>query len=227
MNKLVSISIVILAAWAPWGAPAAAQGADALVPPPPAAADPDAAPSTVAPPARSPAVAPRSAPGRDYERPPAHAYQPSYAPVYGSTGRNRPIVAYRNETRAPPSIWGTGLGLFIAGYVLNLAITPLANAISDERSPADEQDAWAWSLLPVVGPMVQLGVGAPHPAVPITTGLLQLVGVVLFTWGLTESESVRVPVRLGDPQDPNVPTLGFDVDSLPGGAQIRVSLQHF
>ncbi|MBX3272088.1 MAG: hypothetical protein KF729_17615 [Sandaracinaceae bacterium] len=221
MSRRAAIaSLLALLAALAWSAPLSAQDGAELTPPPAAAAPVVSAP----PPAAS--VSPAPAPQPVYAAPYAPLYAP--APAYPApTGRHRPIVAYRNETRAPPALWGTGIGLFLAGYVLNLAITPLANGISDDRDPAIEQDAWAWSLLPVVGPIVQLGLGAPHPAIPITTGLLQLVGAVLFAVGLTETESVRVPVRAGDPEDPNVPTLGFDVDPLPGGGQVRVSLQHF
>lgn len=149
-------------------------------------------------------------------------YVPSYLPP-----AHRPIVGYRTETRARTALWGPGLGLFLAGYVLNwAALTPLANAISEDRDGADEEDAWAWSLLPIAGPVIQLAIGAPHPAIPITTGLLQLVGAVLFVWGVTDQETVRIPVRAGDPDDPSIPTLGFDASPLPGGGEVRVSLAH-
>ncbi len=149
-------------------------------------------------------------------------YVPSYVPP-----SHRPIVGYRTETRARTVLWGTGLGLFLAGYVLDwAALTPLANAISEDRAGADEEDAWAWSLLPLAGPVIQLAIGAPHPAIPITTGLMQLAGMVLFIWGLTDQETVRIPVRAGDPDDPSIPTLGFDASPLPGGGEVRVSLAH-
>ncbi len=147
-------------------------------------------------------------------------YVPSYVPQ-----RERPIVGYRTQTRANPALWGTGLALFLAGYVLDFAVlTPLANAISNDRDGADEEDAWAWSLLPIAGPIIQLGIGAPHPAIPIATGLMQLGGMVLFIWGLTDEQTLRVPVRAGDPEDPNLPTLGFDARPLPGGGELRVDL---
>lgn len=160
---------------------------------------------------------------------------PSYQPTYGATpympraipDRDRPIVGYRTETRSQPALWGTGLGLFLAGYVLDFAIlTPIANAISNDRDGADEEDAWAWSLLPLAGPVIQLGIGAPHPAIPIATGLMQIAGAVLFIVGLTDQQTVRVPVRAGDPDDPSIPTLGFDATPLPGGGQVSVSLAH-
>jgi len=148
-------------------------------------------------------------------------YVPSYAP------RGSRIVGYREVTRPQAAFWGPGLGLFLAGYVLNFAVlTPIANAISDDRDSAREEDAWAWSLLPIAGPIVQLGVGAPHPAIPITTGLMQIGGLVMFIYGLAEHETVRVPVHAGDPEDPSVPTIAFDASPLPGGGQVTVRLTH-
>lgn len=35
--------------------------------------------------------------------------------------------------------------------------------MGDDRDPGAEEDAGAWSLLPVVGPWIQLGIGAPTP----------------------------------------------------------------
>jgi hypothetical protein len=137
------------------------------------------------------------------------------------------IVGYRSETRHPPVIWGRGLGLFLAGWVLDFAIlTPIANAISNDRSPADEQDAWAWSLVPVVGPLVQLGIQAPHPAVPILTGLLQIGGLVAFVVGLTTEETHRVPIYQGDPEDPHMLQVELDGGAVPGGAQVSLTLRY-
>lgn len=142
-------------------------------------------------------VAPRYAPQPRYGASYGYGQQP-YAP------RGREIVGYRTEQQAPTSIWGAGLGCFLAGYVLDLILTPLANAISDDRPGAVEEDAMAWALLPVVGPIIQLAIGAPHPAIPITTGLLQLGGLTALIVGLVSQEDVRVPIYRGDEDDPNL-----------------------
>jgi hypothetical protein len=131
----------------------------------------------------------------------------------------------RTEMQPDRGLWGAGVGLFVAGYVLELALTPIANAISHDRPEAVEQDAWAWSLLPIVGPVIQLGIGAPHPAIPITTDLLQISGLVLFIMGMTSQHEVQVPVyALGDPSDPTTPRLAFDLTPTSGGAHATATL---
>ncbi len=181
----------------------------------------------------SPSPAPGAAVPAQVVAPTPQGYQPRvqlqaqpYVPAYLPGGRPR-IVGYRETTQSRPALWGPGLGIFLAGYVLNFAaFTPLANAISSDRDGASEQDAWAWSLLPLAGPIVQLGIGAPHPAIPITMGLMQIGGLVMFIYGLAEQETVRVPVHVGDPDDPNIPTISFDASPLPGGGQFTVRLTH-
>ena len=139
----------------------------------------------------------------------------------------RNIIGYRDVQQNPPELWGTGLGLFLAGYVLDFAIlTPIANAISVDRTGADEQDAWAWSLLPIAGPIVQLAIEAPHPAIPIATGLMQIGGLVLFILGLTETQEAQVPIFEGSPDDPNMLRVGADLAPVDGGGVLNVTLTH-
>lgn len=202
----------------------------ALAPSMTAAQDADAsddelrpAPST-AQPFRLPAARPSAV-----ESPPSAAFR---APSRGYTfvegrGRQRVVIGYRDIRRNPPEVWGTGLGLFLAGYLLDFAVlTPIANAISNDRDGADEEDAWAWALIPVAGPIIQLGVGAPHPAVPIATGLMQIGGLVTFVLGLLGEETTSVPVYQGSPHDPNMLRIGLDAAQVDGGAQLRVTMTH-
>ena len=137
------------------------------------------------------------------------------------------MVGYRSETRSPPAIWGTGLGLFLAGYVLDFAIlTPIANAISIDRPGASEQDSWAWSLIPIAGPIIQLAIEAPHPAIPIITGLMQIGGLVTFIAGLTMQETRRLPIYQGDPEDPSMLRVELDAGPVPGGGQALLTVRH-
>lgn len=157
--------------------------------------------------------------------PVAPVYQYAYAPP--TRGARRPIVGYRTETRNPPALWGAGLGIFLAGWVLDFAVlTPLANLLSEDRSGANEQDAWAWSLIPIAGPLIQLGIGAPHPAVPILTGLLQLGGLVTFIVGLTSTETHRAAIYQGDPEDPAMLRVELDASPVESGAMIGVTIRH-
>jgi hypothetical protein len=149
---------------------------------------------------------------------PAHVYRPR---------RGRAIVAYRTETRNPPALWGAGLGLFLGGWVLHFAaLTPIANAVSNERSNAAEQDAQAWALVPIAGPLAQLGLEAPHPAIPILAGALQIGGIVLFALGLTTTEQTRVPIYEGSPEDPSMLTVELDGGASPDGAFVGLTLRH-
>jgi hypothetical protein len=141
--------------------------------------------------------------------------------------RGRAIVAYRTETRNPPALWGAGLGLFLGGWVLHFAaLTPIANAVSNERSNAAEQDAQAWALVPIAGPLAQLGLEAPHPAIPILAGALQIGGIVLFALGLTTTEQTRVPIYEGSPEDPSMLTVELDGGASPDGAFVGLTLRH-
>ncbi len=144
--------------------------------------------------------------------------QPYYYPP--PRGRYRPrIVGYRNEDRAVKALWVPGLVGFCVGYLLDVIATPIANSVSLDRSDAVEEDAWAWSLLPVVGPIVQLAIGAPHPAIPITSGLLQIAGLSLFIAGLSSSESVRVPIYEGE----EGARADLGLAPLPGGGRVQLS----
>ena len=153
--------------------------------------------------------------------------RPYVQPYYEPTRANRQIIGYRHTSRNPPAIWATGLGLFLAGWVLDFAVlTPIANAISSEREGADEQDAWAWSLIPIAGPLIQLGVGAPHPAIPIATGLMQIGGLITFIVGLTTQETTDIPIYRGGPDDPSMLRVGLDAAQVDGGGELRLSLTH-
>ncbi|MFK7985318.1 MAG: hypothetical protein AB8I08_04735 [Sandaracinaceae bacterium] len=161
--------------------------------------------------------------------PPARAVHDSgggYTFVEGR-GRQRVVIGYRDIRRSPPEIWGTGLGLFLAGYVLDFAVlTPIANAISNDRDGGDEEDAWAWALIPVAGPIIQLGVGAPHPAIPIATGLMQIGGLVTFILGVLDEQTTSIPIYQGSEHDPSMLRIGLDAAQLDGGAALRVTLTH-
>lgn len=191
--------------------------------PPPVVQQPTPAPMVVQQPA--PMVVQQPAP----QPAPTVYVAPGYGAYDGSFRGARPPervqTGTRTEMQNDRGLWGAGVGLFVAGYVLELALTPIANAISHDRTDSVEQDAWAWSLLPFVGPIVQLGIGAPHPAIPITTDLLQIGGLVLFIMGMTSQHEVQVPVyALGDPNDPTTPRLALDLTPTSGGAHATATL---
>lgn len=184
-------------------------------------AAPAAAQSTLTAPQAPPTSAPvvYAAPG----------YAPAYSPYqYAPRGQPQRVqTGVRTERQPDRSMWGAGLALFLAGWVLDFAaLTPLANAISDDRTDAVEEDAWAWALVPVVGPIIQLGVGAPHPAIPITTGLMQIAGLVMFIVGLTSFHDVEIPVyAFGDANDPRTARLSMDVSPMGDGAYATLTLR--
>lgn len=157
-----------------------------------------------------------------------YAYpSPYYPPATRGRRVPRPIVGYRSVTRPDPRLWGAGLAMFLAGWVVDFAVlTPIANAISTDRDGASEQDSWAWSLVPIVGPFVQLGIQAPHPAIPITMELLQLGGAALIIAGLVSNQTIRVPILQGDPEDPNVPRLDVAAQPMLGGGTIGLVYTH-
>ncbi len=152
------------------------------------------------------------------DRYPAGIYQPT---------RGRAIIGYRTEMRNPPELWGTGLGLFLAGWVLDFAaLTPIGNAMSRDRSEANKQDAQAWALVPIVGPLVQLGIEAPHPAIPILTGIMQIGGLVLFALGLTTQQAHRAAIYQGSPEDPSMLTVELDGGATSDGAYLGLTVRH-
>lgn len=147
------------------------------------------------------------------------AYDPAYASFPPRDRRGRMLVGTRHEIQNDRGMWGAGLGLFLGGWVLDIVGTALANAISTDRTDAMEQDAQAWSILPLAGPVIQLGIQAPHPAIPITSGLMQIAGLVMFITGMTSQHDAEVPIYAwGDAHDPRTARLGFDLAPTQGGA---------
>lgn len=154
---------------------------------------------------------------------------PSYQrPVYAYAGRGREprtVVGTRHEMQNDRGLWGLGLGLVLGGWALDIVLTAVGNAISHDRSDADEQDAQAWSILPFAGPIIQLGVGAPHPAIPITTGLLQISGLVCFVLGMTSQHDTEIPIyAFGDPSDARTARIGLSIEPTNGGAYASLTL---
>jgi hypothetical protein len=188
-----------------------------------------APPAEQAPPVVTNQAPPQTYPQAVYTAPPYAGYpQPYYVaqPYMGRAGRP-PIVGYRTEQRPTTALWAAGLAAFLAGWVLDFAVlTPIANAVSNDRSEAVEQDAWAWSLVPIVGPWIQLGLGAPHPAIPITTGILQLAGVGMFIAGMLWQQEVRVPIYQGDPDDPNMRRVDVSLRPELGGGTLALAYRH-
>lgn len=176
---------------------------------------------------RSLAPPPRYAPApqpQPYPYPQAQPYTyPQPQPYFAPQRRARRVVGYRTEERAVRGLWVPGVVTFCAGYLLNLIATPVANGLSTDRPESVEEDAWAWSVLPIAGPIVQLVIEAPHPAIPIGSGLLQIGGLALFIAGLTSREQVRLPIREGDPEDPS---LSVSAAPLPGGGLVSLTLTH-
>ncbi len=153
---------------------------------------------------------------------------PRYAQTYEYGGRGRGarlVIGTRHEQRPDGPLWGGGLAMFLAGWALDIAITAGANAISHDRTDAAEQDAQAWSIVPLVGPLVQLGIEAPHPAIPIFTELLQIGGLVMFVLGLTNTHDTEVPIyAFGDPHDARSARLGMGLATTAGGAYATITL---
>jgi hypothetical protein len=170
-----------------------------------------------------PAVAPTSAPT---VAPTPSGTQYYAAPqVVGVGRRERLVIGTRHEMQEDRGLWGAGLGLFLAGWGLDIALTAVANAISTDRTDAAEQDAQAWSLLPIVGPLVQLGIEAPHPAIPILTELMQIGGLVCFIMGMTSTHDAEVPIyAFGDPHDARTARIGMSMTPTAGGASVALSL---
>lgn len=139
--------------------------------------------------------------------------------------RGRELVAIRHEMQSDRGLWGLGIGLFAAGWALDIIGTGIFNGVSEDRSGANEEDAMAWSIVPLVGPFIQLGIQAPHPALPITSGLLQITGLVLFIVGITSQHDAEIPVYAwGDPADARTARLGLDLQSTNGGAYATLTL---
>ena len=195
------------------------------------------APAPVAEPTVAPAPAPASVIVTTVAPTPTVYASPLYAPIYDTrydtryapAARGRPQrvqIGVRTERQSDQGLWGLGLGFFIAGWVLDFAVlTPIANAMSHDRTDAAEQDAWAWSLMPVVGPIVQLAIGAPHPAIPLLTGVMQIGGLVLLAMGLTSTHDAEVPVyAFGDPSDPRTARLSMGLAPMVDGGYATLTL---
>lgn len=169
------------------------------------------------------ALAAPVAPAAAYEAAPALA---APAPVVEYSAfpphdrRGRVLIGTRQELQTDRGLWGAGLGLFLAGWVIDIVGTAIFNAVSDDRDGSVEEDAMAWSLVPWVGPMIQLGLEAPHPALPIMTGLLQITGTVLFVLGVTSQNETEVPIY----GRPGTASLGFDIAPTDGGAYAALTL---
>ncbi len=228
MKTLSTFSALALALTVSSFAPAV-RAQEAPHAPPPAQPYAPAPPPYAAPPYGAPAY------GAPAYGAPGHGYAPAYgypAPAYGyyptmPVRRGRAVVGHRDVERPNTALWGTGLALFLAGWVLDFAaFTPLANAISDDRPPEVEEDSWAWSLLPLVGPWIQLGLEAPHPAIPITLGLLQLAGAGMIIAGLVTRQTIRVPIYEGDPEAPGSARVDLGVAPSLGGGVLTVALAH-
>lgn len=190
-------TLVVCATLFALAAPAAAQDAPLVVPSPAYTASPYASSATA-------------------------SYGTSFPP---RDRRGRPLVGTRHEMQNDRGLWGAGLGLFLGGWVLDLAGTALANAMSHDRTDAAEQDAQAWSILPLAGPVIQLGIEAPHPAIPITSGLMQIAGLVMFITGMTSNHDAEVPIYAwGDPRDARTARLGLDLAPTQGGAVATLTL---
>ncbi len=159
-----------------------------------------------------------------------YAYQPQGGYPVGAYGyqvptQQQPQFHFEERERATRRLWLPGVILFGLGWVGDFAIaTPLANSISDERDPAIEQDAWAWSVVPIVGPIAQLVTGAPHPAIPVTMGLMQIGGLALFIAGMLTKETVQV--RVMGPPDGHGTTVDLDAVPVQGGGMLQVTVGH-
>lgn len=156
----------------------------------------------------------------------APTYEASYSTSFPPRDRRgRMLVGTRHEMQNDRGLWGAGLGLFLGGWVLDIVGTALANAISTDRTDAAEQDAQAWSILPLAGPVIQLGIQAPHPAIPITSGLMQIAGLVMFITGMTSEHDAEVPIYAwGDPHDARTARLGLEIAPTQGGAMGTLTL---
>lgn len=189
-------------------------------------AAPAAAQDVVSVPAPAPVIVTTPAPSSSAYAAPTYG-APSYgATVYTGRGRvPRTVIGTRHETQNDRGLWGGGIGLFVAGWVVDIGLTALGNAISTDRTDANEQDALAWSLLPFVGPLVQLGIQAPHPAIPILAEVMQIGGLVMFVLGMTSTHDAEVPVyAFGDPHDARTARLGMTLAPTAGGGYATLSL---
>lgn len=163
-----------------------------------------------------------------YAYPPPTGYPVAGVPGvhYGyQTPVPQPQYHFEDQERATKGLYVPGIILFGIGWVGNFAIaTPAANMASDDRPDAAEEDAWAWSVVPIVGPIAQLAIGAPHPAIAITMGLMQIGGLALFIAGLVSKETVQV--RVAGPPDGNGTTVDLDVVPMEGGGALQLTVGH-
>jgi hypothetical protein len=196
--------------------------------PAPALDAPEPAPAQTAPAQAAPAPA-TTAPPSQLQRPtypqqaPAYGYGYAYGYPQHAVPEPQP-QRYEIETRSRKSLWMPGIILLGLGWFANFTLaTPVANAVSSDRDGADEEDAWAWSVVPIVGPIAQLTIGAPHPAIALTMGLFQIGGLALFIAGLVSKEEVEVPVR-GIRVGSATVDAGFR--PLQGGGVLEVAITH-
>lgn len=158
-----------------------------------------------------PSSAPQTVPSTSYLFPPTDR-------------RGRVLMGTRHEMQSDRGLWGAGLGLFLGGWALDIVGTAIFNAVSNDRDGAAEEDAMAWSIVPFVGPIVQLALEAPHPALPLTSALMQIGGLVMFCLGITSQHDVEIPIYgYADAGTPSM-TLGLDLRPTDGGGYASLTL---
>lgn len=148
-------------------------------------------------PAPAPAPSAPAAPPLMAYAPPVVAPVPAVAPLsvtaqYGVPASFAPTdVAQAEAPRSRPS-WrtiGTGIGLFLGGYVINIAgsaLWSLTTIFTGQRS-----DFFLWSLVPIAGPIAQLTMADQDWMMPILAVdlLIQVAGLVTAIAGTAVRQS--------------------------------------
>lgn len=192
-----------------------ATGEDEIVVPPPP--PPELAP------AQSPPSQPRRGPASSGLTDPDARTQPYY---YGPQPRPPPPVSTHTETRQR-IIWpllAPGIGALAGGWVgYWLAYTLGALICVTGSCSSDFTEQWGYSLIPLAGPWLNIGLANAEPIWPTVMGILQSAGLVLMIVGLTVREEVEVEV----PDQPR-PTMRVELGATPmGGPMLRATVEAF
>lgn len=147
--------------------------------------------------------------------------QPTYGqPVYGQPVYGQPQYAPQpqgqvvTEETSVKALWMPGMIAFLAGWVLNFTlVTPIgiaAKSGSCARSlGCNADESWSWSIVPLIGPWVQLGFHTPEAPIPVTMGIIQAAGATMFIAGLVMKESITRQ-RYGSLRGPRLKSGGSD-----------------
>ena len=130
-----------------------------------------------------PAVMVPAAPARPQPPPVIYDWDPDVPPPAG----------YKVVDRPNGRMIGTGIALFVTGYLMSALVAAVASsAESDEIDPLEDgvtADDWAPLYIPVAGPFIALETLDPNPAgvgMLVLDGILQVGGVAGIVLGVVD-----------------------------------------